>query len=269
MTSSEPVLAVRDVSVVFGGVHAVSNVDLTVGVGERVGVIGPNGAGKTSLLNAVSGVVGRTGSMTFDGRCLDGMPPYRLAALGVARTFQLAEHFHDFTLVDYVMLGDLARHRPSLFGSLLATRRTVRADRELRDRASSTLEEFGLRQWAGTVLREMPYGIQKIADICRALLSRPTLLLLDEPTSGTAASERRLIAATFEVIRARGIATVLVDHDSEFVASVVDRLILMDQGRVVAEGPPREVLAGEQARAAYLGGKVLSLGGDSDREVDR
>jgi ABC-type branched-subunit amino acid transport system ATPase component len=250
---AKQLLSVEGVSVSFGGIAAVSDVSLNVAESERLGIIGANGAGKTTLLNAISGIVHRTGHIEFDSKSLDGLHAYELAWLGIARTFQLAEHFRDFTLIEYVMLGEFATRRPALLRSTIGLPTVWRSERELRQQAFATLVDLGIESAATQPLSSLPYGYQKLADVCRTLITKPRLILFDEPTSGCAVSEREALRRTFEVLRQRGIATVLVDHDPEFVSQVVERIILMDGGCVVAEGSPVEVLGGEAAKRAYLG----------------
>jgi ABC-type branched-subunit amino acid transport system ATPase component len=238
----------------FGGLNAVDHVSFSVDAGEVFGIVGPNGAGKSTLLNCINGLLRLDeGSIYFDDVPTAGVKPYRLAALGMARTFQLAEHFGSLTALEFVMLGRAKWQEQSLAKCALRLPRVRRSERLERDKANDLLERFRLREFAGELLSELPYGVQKRVDIVRAVASEPSLLLLDEPTSGVSAEERAEIAEALGTVTNSGVTLVVVDHDVGFITRLCARLLVMNYGQFIALGRPGEVLAIPEVREAYLG----------------
>jgi len=247
-------LQLRDVTVRFGGLVAVDSVSFEVTRGETFGVIGPNGAGKSTLLNAISGLVRLSGgTVHVVGQPVHGLRPDQRTRLGVGRTFQAAEVFNDFRVTDYVSLGRLRHQRASLIATALRLPSIVRAEREESRRARETLSRFGLDEVAESTLKELPYGVRKLADLVRVLAGEPALMLLDEPTSGTATSDRLMLGRVLAQARADGVSIVVVDHDVQFVSDSCDRLLVMDAGAEIACGEPGEVLERPEVQAAYVG----------------
>jgi branched-chain amino acid transport system ATP-binding protein len=256
-TMSEVDLQVRDVTVRFGGLVAVDSVSFDVTRGETFGVIGPNGAGKSTLLNAISGLVRVSGgTVHVVGAPVHGLRPDQRTRLGVGRTFQAAEVFNDFRVIDYVSLGRLRHQRASLIATALRLPSIVAAERDEASRAREILARFDLEEVAGTVLKELPYGVRKLVDLVRVLAGEPALMLLDEPTSGTATSDRLMLAQVLEQARGDGVSIVVVDHDVQFVSDRCDRLLVMDAGAEIASGEPGEVLERPEVQAAYVGLEV-------------
>jgi branched-chain amino acid transport system ATP-binding protein len=251
---SEADLRVHDVTVRFGGLVAVNSVSFEVARGETFGVIGPNGAGKSTLLNAVSGLVRlHGGTVHVAGEPVHGLRPDQRARLGVGRTFQAAEVFNDFRVIDYVSLGRL-RHQPvSLVATALRLPSVVRSERRETLQARGILARFGLEEVAGTQLKELPYGVRKLVDLVRVLSGEPRLMLLDEPTSGTAMTDRIMLGQVLEEARNDGVSIVVVDHDVHFVSDHCDRLLVMDFGTEIATGEPGDVLNRPEVQAAYVG----------------
>jgi branched-chain amino acid transport system ATP-binding protein len=251
---SEARLDVAGVVVAFGGLKAVDDVSFVVAPGETFGIIGPNGAGKTTLLNAVSGLVPlQQGTVRLDGAELHGLRPDQRTARGVSRTFQAAEVFNEFRVRDYVSLGRLSGQRQSVVGAALRLPGIIRAERAERADVERLLATYGLSHIADEVLRELPYGVRKLVDILRALFGRPLVLLLDEPTSGTATSDRVALREALQQAGQDGLTTVVVDHDVQFVSDLCDRLLVVDFGQELGTGAPAEVLARADVRAAYVG----------------
>jgi ABC-type branched-subunit amino acid transport system ATPase component len=247
-------LSVRDVTVRFGGLVAVNAVSFDVVRGETFGVIGPNGAGKSTLLNAISGLVRLAGgTVHVVGEPVHGLRPDQRTRLGVGRTFQAAEVFNEFLVADYVSLGRLRHQRASMFATALRLPSTVAAERREARLARDLLARFGLQALAGSTLKELPYGVRKLVDLVRVLAGEPRLMLLDEPTSGTATSDRVMLAQVLAQARADGVSIVVVDHDVQFVSDSCARLLVMDAGSEIAAGEPAEVLSRPVVQAAYVG----------------
>jgi branched-chain amino acid transport system ATP-binding protein len=247
-------LSVRDVTVRFGGLVAVDSVSFEVTRGETFGVIGPNGAGKSTLLNAISGLVRLSGgTVHVIGEPVHGLRPDQRIRLGLGRTFQAAEVFNDFLVIDYVSLGRLRHQRASLLATALRLPSMVAAERAETRRARENLARFGLEDVAGVALKELPYGVRKLVDLVRVLAGEPRLMLLDEPTSGTATSDRLMLARVLAEARAGGVSIVVVDHDVQFVSDSCGRLLVMDSGTEIATGEPADVLSRPEVQAAYVG----------------
>jgi branched-chain amino acid transport system ATP-binding protein len=247
-------LEVDSVVRTFGGIRAVDDVSFTVQRSEVFGVIGPNGAGKTALLNCISGVYPvQSGTISFAGTRIEALRPDRIARLGVARTFQNTEYFKDFVVLDYVMLGRAKSQPSNMFRCAVGLGRVRTLERKERDFAFDLLRELGLAGFAKDHLKSLPYGVQKRIDIARALASEPSVILLDEPTSGIAIQERGLIADIIGRVRSLGITAVVVDHDVDFVTKACDRILVMNYGRVLGTGAPEEVFRRADVMKAYIG----------------
>jgi len=239
-------LALRDVSVALGGVQILTDVSCDVRAGETFGIIGPNGAGKTTVLNVISGVVPvLSGSVEVDGVDLSGTRPHRLRDLGIGRSLQTTQYFRDLTALELVALAAA----PNAFVPALR----MRQHRTDEGPAMEALERVALADVAHTRLGELPSGVQKLVDLARAILAGRSVLLLDEPTSGVGAQERRLVKEVLDELRAEGRTIVVIDHDPGFVASCCDRVVCMNFGRVLVSGTPDEVLSSDEVRRSYLG----------------
>lgn len=237
----------------FGGVHAVVDVDLVVHPGEIVGLIGPNGAGKTTLFNIISGVVPRdAGSIRIDGADLKGRGSQVLALNGAARTFQNLQLFTSLTVLENVMVGCHQRGKAGLLSAALVVP-GLREDERLERRAHQVLHELGLAADAQRYPAELSFGRQRLVEVARAMAPEPRLLLLDEPMAGLSQTERRELALVLRAIRSTGTAILLVEHDVHAVMALSDRVVVLDQGKVIATGPPKVVAADERVIAAYLG----------------
>jgi branched-chain amino acid transport system ATP-binding protein len=250
----KPRLEVHAAAVRFGAIHAVNGISFSVAPGEMFGVIGPNGAGKTTLLNAISGLIPlATGTISMDGQDLRGLRPDQITALGVGRTFQAAEVFNDFTVLDYMLLGRLTKQRKSILAAALRIPALVRSDRADRAAAMDLLARYDLAPAAQRLLRELPYGVRKLVDLLRSLFGGNKLLLLDEPTSGTASEDRQLLRQVLAAARSEHVASVIVDHDVQFVTDLCDRILAMSFGEELGVGTPAEVLGRADVQAAYVG----------------
>ena len=257
-TGSDAFFEARDVALAFGGVRAIDGVSFTVRPGEVLAIIGPNGAGKTSVLNVVTRVFDATaGQVFFEGHEIGRLPRERIAALGIARTFQNIELFEGATVLDNLMLG---RHRfghGPWWAQLLRTPAAVAAEEASRAAVEELVEFLDLSPHRNQLVGALPYGVRKVVELGRALATGPKLLFLDEPASGLNPEESRDLAFWIDDIRSdRGITVVMVEHDMSLVSAVADRVICMAQGAILAEGTPAEVQAHPQVVAAYLGGAV-------------
>ena len=250
-----PLLTVEDISVRFAGVKALTDVSLQVWPGELFAVIGPNGAGKTSLFNVLSRVYQPvTGRVTFEGHDLLRLKPYQVARVGIARTFQNLGQFPTMTVLDYLLLGRHTRMRSGILLGGIYLGPTRSEEKRNRAYCQHLLDLLGLQRMQNHALGSLPYGLQKRADIARALALQPKLLLLDEPVAGMSIEETEDIAAVILDIKEQlGVTQVLVEHDMALVMGIADRVLVLDFGRVIAQGTPSVVQANPDVIKAYLG----------------
>jgi branched-chain amino acid transport system ATP-binding protein len=246
-------LAVRSVTVRFGGLVALDEVSLRVPPGEVVGVIGPNGAGKTTVFNVICGFVRPgSGSLTLDGVPLTARP-HQLAGLGIARTLQGVGLFGGLTVLENVMAGATVAARTPFAAAALALPGSEREERRLREEAFTRLEELGIAGHADRMPATLPYPVQKRVTLARALAANPRLLLLDEPASGLGPEEVDELA---DLIRGLTCTVMLVEHHMDLVMAVCDELVVLDFGRVIAGGTPDAVRDDPAVAEAYLGAEV-------------
>ncbi len=250
-----PLLSVANVSVRFEGVKALSDVSFQALPRELFAVIGPNGAGKTSLFNVISRVYQpASGSVTFDGRDLLRLKTYQVARVGIARTFQNLGQFPTMTVMDYLLLGRHTRMRSGILLGGLYFFQTRAEEKSNRAYCLHLLDLIGLKHASNFPLGSLPYGLQKRADIARALALEPKLLLLDEPVAGMGTEETEDIAAVILDIKEQlGVTQILVEHDMALVMGIADRVLVLDFGRVIAYGTSAEVQANPDVIKAYLG----------------
>lgn len=255
-TTTTPATTVLDASGVtmrFGGLTAVRDVDLTVNSGEIVGLIGPNGAGKTTFFNCLTGLyIPTEGKVSYKGTVLPPKP-HLVTKAGIARTFQNIRLFSNMTVLENVLVGRHTRTKEGLWSALLRLPGYHKAEDASRERAMELLEFIGLQDKADHLARNLPYGDQRKLEIARALASDPGLLLLDEPTAGMNPQETRVTEELIFAIRDQGIAVLVIEHDMRFIFNLCDRVACLVQGEKLVEGTPGDVQADERVVAAYLG----------------
>ena len=254
MTDSTPALAIEHVSVHFGGLAAIADMSFVVNEGELVSLIGPNGAGKTTAFNVITGFLKPTdGEVRYRGVALTKLKSHEVANLGLVRTFQKTSVFANDTVFDNVLIG-LHRHgSASIWETLLALPRVRHEEAELREKAREILAFVGLERRGGELGGALPYGEQRLLEVAIALAARPSLLLLDEPVSGMNPSETTAFITLLERIRQRGMTVLLVEHDMHLVMNVSDRIVVLNYGRIIAEGGPQAIQQNPEVIRAYLG----------------
>ena len=253
-------LVMSEITVTFGGLTALDEVSLSVNSGEIVGVIGPNGAGKTTLFNVICGFVrADSGSLSYRGKALRRHQPHHLAKLGIARTLQGVGLWQGMSVLENVMAGGQAKVKADFASATLGLWRSSREEVRIRQQALALMDELRIAQYARTRPGALPYGMQKRASLARALMAEPTLLLLDEPASGLSSDDMDELSGLLKTLRTK-MGVLLVEHHMDLVMSTCDRLIVLNFGRVIANGTPAEVQANPEVTTAYLGQDVSAVG---------
>jgi branched-chain amino acid transport system ATP-binding protein len=250
-----PLLRLDRVTRRFGGLTAVREVSFAIEAGELFGLIGPNGAGKTTLFNLITGIYAPSeGAIALEDRPIGGLPPHRVAAFGIARTFQNIRLFGSLSALDNVKVSRHMRGEASLWGTLLRTASFRRAEREAEEFGLRLLDLLQLGQYAREEARNLPYGHQRRLEIARALATDPKLLLLDEPAAGMNPQEARELMRLIRRLRDEFKLTILlVEHNMKVVMGVCERIHVMEYGQSIAEGPPEEIRKDAKVIHAYLG----------------
>jgi branched-chain amino acid transport system ATP-binding protein len=247
-------LKVENVAVHFGGLIALSDMTFEVGEGEIVSLIGPNGAGKTTAFNVMSGFLNASnGAVSYRGRTLNDLKPHQIADLGLIRTFQRTSVFPNDTVCDNLLIGLHRQGRHGLLQAILGLPRARASEARLRQRASELVEWVGLGRRADDLAGSLSYGEQRLVGVALALAAEPSMLLLDEPVSGMNASETHSFVQLIRKIRDRGVSILLVEHDMPMVMSVSDRIVVLNYGRIIAEGSPDAIRNDPAVIEAYLG----------------
>jgi len=257
---SHPILEVSGLTMDFGGIRALNQLDLDVNSGEIAALIGPNGAGKTTFFNCVTGIYRPTkGEVILHqphiGKkiSLNGLKPNKVTEQGLARTFQNIRLFSQMTVLENVMIGRHCRTKAFIIGALLRTKATLKEEKEIVEKSHEILEKVGLAQYVNEFAKNLPYGAQRRLEIARALATEPVLLLLDEPAAGMNPQETIELVTLIQEIASEGQAILLIEHDMKLVMSLSDRIFVMDYGKKIAQGSPDEIRNNPDVIKAYLG----------------
>jgi branched-chain amino acid transport system ATP-binding protein len=254
MTSDHPLLTIENVSKAFGGVQALSNVSFRLNPNTITGLIGPNGAGKTTLFNLITCIFpADTGNIVFKGRNTKNKKVHELVKEGVARTFQNVELFESMTVLENVLVGRHTRTRCGMWGSIFRFPWIKNEESRAAQISRGLLDFVGLKEFATKKSGDLAFGWQRLLELARALASEPKLLLLDEPAAGLNMVETLQLGDLIRKIRDQGVTILLVEHDMSLTMEISDAIVVLDQGKKIAEGPPRFIQENEAVMQAYLG----------------
>ncbi|HEY7535835.1 MAG TPA: ABC transporter ATP-binding protein [Thermodesulfobacteriota bacterium] len=249
------ILAIKNLTVRFDGLQALSGLDMQVQTGSIMGLIGPNGAGKTTVFNTISGFIRPSeGSISFYEKEIANIKPYKIVSLGLARTFQNIRLFGDLSVIENVMIGFHLSYSSMLLGHLLSFIGYKRVENQLYERALLLLDRTGLLNFVHEKASSLPYGLQRKLEIARAIATRPKLLLLDEPAAGMNPSEKEELMKFIRKVRDKlALTIILIEHDMHVVMEICDRITVLEYGEKIAEGNPQDIKNNQRVIEAYLG----------------
>ena len=246
---------IKDITISFGGVKALTNVSFSVNQGEIFTIIGPNGAGKSTLFNVISRIYEpSSGEIHFDNQNISKKKAHQIAGLGIARTFQNLELFENATVLQNLLLGRHIYRKSNLLNELFFTPKVKKTELEHRLKVEEVIDFLDLQHYRDTIISGLPYGVRKNVELARALCTNPKLLLLDEPSSGLTNEETIDLGFWIKDIQSLlNVTVIMIEHDMSFVNKVSDRILALNYGEIIATGLPEEIKANEKVRTAYMG----------------
>ncbi len=256
--SGPALIEARNISISFGGIRAVDDVSFSVAKGEIFAIVGPNGAGKSTIFNLISRIYEPTGGrLIFEGEDITNVAPHTIAGRGIARTFQNIELFEHATVLDNLLIGRHCRARPNILAEVLFTPGVRREELRHREAVEEVIDFLDLANYRDQRISGLPYGVRKVVELARALCAKPKLLLLDEPASGLNTEETEEVAFWIDDIKNDlGITVIMIEHDMSLVSAVSDRVLALNNGRMLALGTPSAVQSDPAVIEAYLGGEA-------------